>query len=231
MRNRVREFREMRGWTLEQLAEKSGLSVSQISKLERNKRGWSVTSLDKIATALGVQVGELLDAPAGQHTLQIYPGMITAAGTNEGQRLTVSERVKSRMEALGITTAQLAKRMGVSRQTVENWINDVYLPKHPKVPRLAQILGVDARLLTPYGMAPVPIDENGNADGLAYLRRIDNTVSRMAEDIDQVKTRLTYLEGRVTSLESAVHKRLDGMQKHLDNICARLDRSDRSDKQ
>jgi transcriptional regulator with XRE-family HTH domain len=145
--------------------------------------------------------------------------------------LTVGERIKSRMEKLGISTAELAKRVGVSRQTVENWLKDIHLPLRPKVPRLAQILEIDASLLSPFGGVPAPVDEDGNTNVVTYLRRIDNTVSRMVEDIDLVKTRLTELEGRVTGLETAVHKRLDGMQKHLDNIGARLDRTDRSGKQ
>lgn len=60
-KNRVREIREQRGLTLEQLAEKAEISVSQISKIENNKRGWSVASLGKLADALGVKVADLLD--------------------------------------------------------------------------------------------------------------------------------------------------------------------------
>lgn len=62
IRNRVREIRKSRGLTLEKLAEKTGLSVSQLSRIEKHDRGWSVTSLPKIAKALNVDIGELLDA-------------------------------------------------------------------------------------------------------------------------------------------------------------------------
>ena len=58
----MNEIRKKKGMTLERLAEKSGLSVSQISKIENNKRGWSVDSLSKLADALGVKVSELIDA-------------------------------------------------------------------------------------------------------------------------------------------------------------------------
>jgi transcriptional regulator with XRE-family HTH domain len=62
LRNRVRELRKERGLTLEQLADASGLSVGQISKIENNKRGWSPDSLQKLAAALKVPVGQLIDA-------------------------------------------------------------------------------------------------------------------------------------------------------------------------
>jgi transcriptional regulator with XRE-family HTH domain len=121
MRNRVQEVRLQRGWTLEELAEKAGLSTSQVSKVENGKRGWSVTSLESLAKALGVDVSELFHAA----------------------------------------------------------------------------------------------DEDG--ENAVVLRRIDNTVSRMAEDIDEIKGRLSELDSRVTNLD----KRLDGMQKRLDNISRR----------
>ena len=62
IRNRVRDVRKSRGLTLEKLAELTGISVSQLSRIEKHDRGWSVTSFPKIAEALNVEVGELLDA-------------------------------------------------------------------------------------------------------------------------------------------------------------------------
>jgi transcriptional regulator with XRE-family HTH domain len=61
MHNRVRYYRELRGYTLEQLAKKSRISLSQISKIETGERGYSVQSLEALARALGTTVGELLD--------------------------------------------------------------------------------------------------------------------------------------------------------------------------
>lgn len=61
IKNRVREVRKQRGLTLEKLADMAGLSASQISRIERQDRGWSVESLPKIAEALGVTVAELID--------------------------------------------------------------------------------------------------------------------------------------------------------------------------
>lgn len=62
LKNRVKELRKKRGWTLERLAAESGLSITTISRVENHKKGWSPDSLEKLAKALGVSVGELIDA-------------------------------------------------------------------------------------------------------------------------------------------------------------------------
>lgn len=59
----VRELRERRGWTLRELARRSGLSVSLISEVERDLVNPSVASLNRLARALGVRIGDLLNEP------------------------------------------------------------------------------------------------------------------------------------------------------------------------
>jgi transcriptional regulator with XRE-family HTH domain len=140
--------------------------------------------------------------------------------------LTVGERISVAMKRLGLNDGQLAIRMGVSRPTVSNWRTDKHVVRHDKIPLLANLLGLDRSDLTPHGAVAPPIDEHGNTNALAYLRRIDNNVSRMSEDIGQVKARVASLESRVTRLEAAMHERLDGMQKQIDALGSRLDRQD-----
>ncbi|MEN5084294.1 helix-turn-helix domain-containing protein [Bosea sp. TWI1241] len=52
--NALRSLREERGWTLEQVAEATGLSVSYVQRLERGERNLSVKNIDKFAAAFGV---------------------------------------------------------------------------------------------------------------------------------------------------------------------------------
>lgn len=91
MRNRVRELRQQRGWTLEHLAERAGLSVGQLSKIETGERGWSVKSLQKIADALGLDsVASLLDVTDAWQDVAVF-GVVEAGGLvhprgNEGKR-------------------------------------------------------------------------------------------------------------------------------------------------
>ena len=77
--NKVREFRKARGWTLEQLAERAGLSVSQISNIEKAKKGWSVDSLRAIAGALDVEVHQLLDFSGIWQEVPVF-GVVEAEG-------------------------------------------------------------------------------------------------------------------------------------------------------
>jgi transcriptional regulator with XRE-family HTH domain len=79
MPNRVREYREMQRLTQEQLAAKSGLSISQISKIETGKRGWSMVSLEQIASALRVNVSVLFDDSNAWQTVPVF-GVVGRGG-------------------------------------------------------------------------------------------------------------------------------------------------------
>jgi transcriptional regulator with XRE-family HTH domain len=57
---RVRFYREHRGWTLEQLAERSGVEVGTISALENRKSTRSNFAL-ALATAFDLSIEKLLD--------------------------------------------------------------------------------------------------------------------------------------------------------------------------
>lgn len=52
----VAELRARRGMTLRQLAEKSGVSSQNITKIEHGRYNVSIDILDKVASALGAQL-------------------------------------------------------------------------------------------------------------------------------------------------------------------------------
>lgn len=56
---RIRELRNQKGWTQEQLAEKAGFYYTYIGGIERGETNVSLLNLQKIATALQVEVNEL----------------------------------------------------------------------------------------------------------------------------------------------------------------------------
>jgi len=56
----VRKARLSRGWTQEDLAEKTGLATVQVSRIERGKREVRLTTLVRLVRALDVPPGELL---------------------------------------------------------------------------------------------------------------------------------------------------------------------------
>lgn len=57
---RVRAQRQCLGWSLRTVSEKSGLSISFLSQVERDLVAPSISSLKQIAEALGVSIAELL---------------------------------------------------------------------------------------------------------------------------------------------------------------------------
>src|SRR5262245_25955913 len=62
---RVRQLRVEHGMTLEALAERSGVSRSMISLIERGETSPTAVLLEKLAASLNVTLAALFDAPAG----------------------------------------------------------------------------------------------------------------------------------------------------------------------
>jgi transcriptional regulator with XRE-family HTH domain len=61
MKYRIREHRKRHGWTLDHLAELSGLSKGYLSLLEGGKRDPSAESLRSLAAAFSVDVTEMIE--------------------------------------------------------------------------------------------------------------------------------------------------------------------------
>lgn len=61
----IRRLRQLKDWSQEELAHQSGLHRTYISDLERGARNPTIEVVDKIAVALDVSCGELLDQVAG----------------------------------------------------------------------------------------------------------------------------------------------------------------------
>src|SRR5712692_5710643 len=60
---RLRDLRALRGLTLEALAERSGVSRSMISLIERGESSPTAVLLERLATGLNVPLASLFDAP------------------------------------------------------------------------------------------------------------------------------------------------------------------------
>lgn len=57
----LRKHRTAKGWSQEEFAFEAHIHRTYISDLERGARNPTISVVDKLATALEVQVGELLD--------------------------------------------------------------------------------------------------------------------------------------------------------------------------
>lgn len=67
--NRIREWREKRGLTIEALAEMAGLSVSYLSRMERGGRNVSLKNIAKLAVPLRISEADL--APSRPPTVPL----------------------------------------------------------------------------------------------------------------------------------------------------------------
>jgi len=95
---RIRELREQQGLSLRTLAEKSGLSVNAVSLIERGLSSPTVSSLHRLAAALGVRIvslfgpeeeSQVVFVQAEQRGKTSLPGaLIESLGTGlAGQRI------------------------------------------------------------------------------------------------------------------------------------------------
>ena len=63
---RVRQLREVRGWSQEDLAEKADLHRTYVSGIERGTRNPTLTVLGRIAGGFGMTLDELLQRISGK---------------------------------------------------------------------------------------------------------------------------------------------------------------------
>lgn len=69
--DRVRELRQRRKWTLEQLSAGCGVSRSMLSQIERGQANPTLAVACRIAQAFGITIGEMVDAPAMASAIEV----------------------------------------------------------------------------------------------------------------------------------------------------------------
>src|SRR5690242_12772679 len=60
----VRGLRQVRGWSLDELASRSGVSKGMVVQIEGARTNPSIGTLCRLAEAFGVSIGRLVEAPA-----------------------------------------------------------------------------------------------------------------------------------------------------------------------
>ncbi|MBE9589602.1 helix-turn-helix transcriptional regulator [Moraxella sp. K127] len=103
----IRELREQRQWTQEQMAEKLGLTRNGYAKIETGKSMPSLERLDEIAGLFGVKLFELLKLDGQNVVYQIgenYHGNNNYYNNNEKLQTEI-DKLKLEMEKLNLIIA------------------------------------------------------------------------------------------------------------------------------
>lgn len=58
---RIRELRQKRNWTLNDLSARTGVSFSMLGHIENGRRSGTADTLEKIADAFNLRIGVLID--------------------------------------------------------------------------------------------------------------------------------------------------------------------------
>lgn len=82
VRQRLRALRTSRGWTLDELAARSHMSASTISRLETGGRRLALDQLRALADALGTSIDELVESPPDDGDVVIRPARVDIDGAS-----------------------------------------------------------------------------------------------------------------------------------------------------
>lgn len=177
--NRIKLLRKERDMTLEQLAERAGYTPGHINNIENHKKGFTARSLKKIAAALGVKPGEVLDVSNAWQEVPIFgivgaKGIIRPAGEN-GERRAARVRVPL---AMGDVMA-----IAVEGQSLYPRYDDgtvILCPKAPGDP--TKSMGRECFVVLANGVSMIRRVERGSSDD-AYTLTSHNQPPMLDEEI------------------------------------------------
>ncbi len=70
---RIRQLRQKKGLTIEDLAHSAGVHPNYLGEAERGKKNFSITTIEKIATALEAPVSELFSGRIANYAAKSRP--------------------------------------------------------------------------------------------------------------------------------------------------------------
>lgn len=124
-----------KSFTQGKLAETTGLSEATITHYIKGKTTPSKKNLAKIADALGVSVNEF------------YTDIKEYAPYMNNNEETFSYKLNQLLSEKGITQAQLAKEIGVTRQSVNLYTTKKEVPSDEIITRIAEYFGITKEAL------------------------------------------------------------------------------------
>ncbi|MBN8180885.1 helix-turn-helix domain-containing protein [Labrenzia sp. PO1] len=128
---------------------------------------------------------------------------VTETAVNDGGAImsvnssdyTLGERICKARDASNLSTAQLARRLGIKTSTLQSWESDRSEPRSNKLVLLAGILNVSPTWLL-VGRGTPPVSESSTTSDLDSMRVALDRVQRQAQALaDEIATLQDRLEG------------------------------------
>ncbi|MEP3429524.1 MAG: helix-turn-helix domain-containing protein [Roseibium sp.] len=113
--------------------------------------------------------------------------------SNRSSDYTLGERICKARDVSGLSTAQLARRLGIKTSTLHSWESDRSEPRSNKLVLLAGVLNVSPTwLLVGRGTPPIPEDAGGaDLDSMRVaLDRIQKQAQALADEIASLQDRV-----------------------------------------
>ena len=112
----------------------------------------------------------------------------------------LGSRIHSSRQALGLSEAQLARRIGVKRDTLVNWENGKTAPRANRLAEIAGILNVPLMWLLAGGESPAEAQEPNNNETLALEQKLD-TADQL---INQLSALIADLRGHTRRVQREI---------------------------
>lgn len=109
---------------------------------------------------------------------------------------TIGGRITEARSAINLTTAQLARRMGVQTRTMANWERDVSIPRANRLVMLSGVLNVSSFWLLQGGEAISTEGNAGNSELAALQSQLETAkqlLASLTSVVDDLSQRVTLM--------------------------------------
>ena len=120
---KIADLRKELGLNQEELAERLNVKQPTVANWELDRREPDLETVKKIASLFGVTTDYLLGLAKGGNTM-------------------LGKRINELRRASGMTQEEFGKKLGVIKQTVSSWENDLSEPNHAATVTIAKLFGV-----------------------------------------------------------------------------------------
>lgn len=208
----IQTLRKANGWSVLQLAEKSGIGYPTLLNTEKDKSKPHAATLAKLATLFGVETLE--------------GDVVPPHASTEGEETSssVGDNIKRLRDAKGWTQKALAEAADVALPTISNLENGKGSPRASTLLKIQQVLGVTSLNSVP-ASTPEPSPEEGGASAGEIIRlarkKLGWTQKELAEKADVAMPTIGGVEsGKGSPRGSTLTRILDALGLTADDLKA-----------